>query len=262
MNKGADILSNTRLIKFIPDEWSFNPMVRTNKGEKCYVTGVDGQLVHAWSLSSWQWDWTELITGQLTLEKNTEYKLPIWVKSNTSAIPQNGASAFQVEVRFDNDFENRKIYILGGNLIQPAKSYNGWNLYEIVFTTQSNEYTELKIFALRYPVVITAALEKDAYDWIKDDYKEIDYAQIRKDHVIEFIKELILNDIKDDLLEKIKEEIIDNIDTHDIAYDVAYDIRDEVIDNVKDEIIDDLRDEIKQEILDEIKSEIAENLDD
>jgi hypothetical protein len=62
-------------------EWKFNPEYSSNKGERSFITGVDGELVEAFTIASWDANrnWTEIISPMLMLEKNTKYTFTFWL---------------------------------------------------------------------------------------------------------------------------------------------------------------------------------------
>lgn len=103
-------------------EWSFNKACDKNVGERCFVNGLDGKLVEIYSIGDWEWNWTEIMTKPLLLEKNTEYSFCFWLNGGEN---DRNDEVCQFRVVFDDDNENCLIYKLNRGFIKPLKRYKG-----------------------------------------------------------------------------------------------------------------------------------------
>ncbi|MDF2589801.1 MAG: hypothetical protein K0S41_3642 [Anaerocolumna sp.] len=150
-------------------EWKFNPDCDKNAGERTFITGLDGKLVEIYTLGNWGWDWSEIISKQLTLQKNTEYTFTFWLNGGEN---DRNNEVCRLQITFNNDHENSLIYKLNRNYIKPLKHYKGWELYEIPFTTEDNEYTELKFVAQAAFMAVMPAKDKEEYADLPDEVDE------------------------------------------------------------------------------------------
>lgn len=157
------------MLYFNAREWRFNKDCKDNTGSRSFMTGPDGALNEAFTIGNWSWNWTEICTKQLTLAKNTPHMFTFWLNGGEND-KYNEVCRF--EVIFNNDYENRYTYNLNRNFIQPVKRLNGWELYEIPFTTGDNEYTELRFVAQYAYMTVMAAKDKFEYAEIPDTADE------------------------------------------------------------------------------------------
>lgn len=157
------------MLYFNAREWHFNKDCKDNTGSRSFMTGPDGALTEAFTIGNWSWNWTEICTKQLTLAKNTPHMFTFWLNGGEND-KYNEICRF--EVIFNNDHENRYTYNLNRNFIQPVKRLNGWELYEIPFTTGDNEYTELRFVAQYAYMTVMAAKDKFEYAGIPDTVDE------------------------------------------------------------------------------------------
>jgi hypothetical protein len=150
-------------------EWKFNPDCENNVGERTFITGLDGKLVEVYTLGNWGWEWSEITSKQLTLQKNTEYSFTFWLNGGEN---DRNNEVCRLQIIFNNDYENSLIYKLNRNYIKPLKRYKGWELYEIPFTTEDNEYTELRFVAQAAYMAVMPAKDKEEYADMPDEVDE------------------------------------------------------------------------------------------
>lgn len=161
-------------IYFDAREWSFDKdFSETNKGERTFITSFDGTLVEAYSIGSWSEDeMTAISTRQLILKQNTDYMFSFWLNGGENS---NQSEICQLEIIFNNDNENRRIYKLNRNLIKPLKYHKGWLLFGIPFSTEQNEFTQLKFIVRGAIMTVIPALDKEAYVNLSDDVQQSVY---------------------------------------------------------------------------------------
>lgn len=136
-------------------------------GQRTFITdNIHGGLVNVWCFGDWNWNWSQIETKPMHLKKNETYVFTFWLNGGENDI---GNETCQLEIRFDDDYENRFVYKLNRNYIMPVKKYKGWELYEIPFNTENNELTTLSFVAMRAPMAITQAKEASAYAELVDD---------------------------------------------------------------------------------------------
>ena len=157
------------MLYFNAREWHFNKDCKDNTGSRSFMTGPDGVLTEAFTIGNWTWNWTEICTKQLTLAKNTPHMFTFWLNGGEN---DRNNEVCRFEVVFNNDHENRYTYNLNRNFIQPVKRLNGWELYEIPFTTGDNEYTELRFVAQYAYMTVMTAKDKFEYADIPDTVDE------------------------------------------------------------------------------------------
>ena len=174
---------NKNYIFFEPKHWQKHPDVETTVYERFFIDSVfDSGLTEIITMGNWQGSWSEITNGMLSLEKNTEYHFVFWLNGGEND-RFNEICQFQVMFTDSNlsvplsDWNNRLIYKLNRAYIRPLKHYKGWELYDIPFTTQNNEYTQLRFVAQYAPMSVMAAKEPEFYRNLEDIPDE--YADIR-----------------------------------------------------------------------------------
>lgn len=150
---------------FEPRKWSFNKDCRDNVGNRSFITGPDGVLAESYILGNWSSAWTEIVSETLLLPKNTDCSFTFWLNGGEN---DRNDEVCRFEVVFNNDHEQRLTYNLNRNYIHPVKKLNGWELYEIPFRTEDNEYTQLRFVAQRAYLTILAAKDVSAYADLPD----------------------------------------------------------------------------------------------
>lgn len=150
---------------FDPRKWSFNKACKDNVGNRSFITGPDGVLAEGFMIGDWSNKWTEIVSETLLLPKNTDCSFTFWLNGGEN---DRNDEVCRFEVIFNNNHEQRLSYNLNRNYIRPAKKLNGWELYEIPFRTQDNEYTELRFVAQRAYTTLLAAKDVSAYEKLTD----------------------------------------------------------------------------------------------
>ncbi|MBP0978412.1 MAG: hypothetical protein J6P89_09585 [Oscillospiraceae bacterium] len=153
-------------IYFNAREWSICSDTSSSKGERTFVTDFEGGLSEAYCIGDRTPNVTEIGTKQLILEKSTKYTFYFWVKIERS--PKNEAVC-QLQIVYNGDFENKRVYVLSNGNIRASKTVEGWQLFEIPFVTEDNEYTQLRFFAKNAQCSIIPGREASNYASLKDD---------------------------------------------------------------------------------------------
>ncbi len=146
---------------FDPRKWSFNKACTQNVGQRSFMAGPDGTLAEGYMLGDWGYNWTEIVSETLLLPKNTNCSFTFWLNGGEN---DRNDEVCRFEVVFNNDYEQRFTYNLNRNYIRPVKKLNGWELYEIPFRTQDNEYTELRFVAQKAYMTVLSAKDASAYE--------------------------------------------------------------------------------------------------
>lgn len=142
-------------------EWSFNKDCKDNAGTRSFMQGPDGIVAEGFTIGNWSWNWTEIVSKTLILPKNTLNTFTFWLNGGEN---DHSDEVCRFEVLFNNDYENRFTYNLNRNFIKPVKRCNGWELYEIPFRTENNEYTQLRFVAQKAFMTVLNAREISAYN--------------------------------------------------------------------------------------------------
>jgi hypothetical protein len=155
------------IIGFNPREWKPNPDIKKNNvTNRTFITESNGDFVEAWQLGDWNWNWSEVVSGDLVLEKYTEYRFLFWQKDGRH---NDNHNVCRFEIVFDGDYESRLIYSLLDDCVKPLIKSDGWNLYCIPFVTGGNEITTLRFVAQRAPMSVKPAIYDELEFLVPDD---------------------------------------------------------------------------------------------
>jgi hypothetical protein len=147
------------IIEFEPRKWKPNPDVqKSTKANRTFFTAENGEFRELWQLGDWNWNWSEIITGSLTLENYTDYRVIFWLRCDNN---HDGNNICRFEITFDNDYESRNIYNLREGFVEPLMTKNGWKLYCIPFNTGGFESLTLRFVAQHAPISVTPAKYDD-----------------------------------------------------------------------------------------------------
>ncbi len=206
-------------------EWSFNPDCATNKGERTFVTDFEDNLIESYTVGDNSANTTEIMTKQLVLKKNTEYVFTFWIKQTSF---KKFDTTCQLQILYNNDYENKRVYILNKNHIKHVKHYKGWKLFEIPFITEENEYTQMRFVVKSNVCTIIPAKDLEAYEHIPNQEEKTNFYEDafggmptfddmgknvadKFNSIGDFAKE-VSNNVKKDLnIQSIKDDIIKEI---------------------------------------------------
>ncbi|MCH5341289.1 MAG: hypothetical protein J1E01_07465 [Acetatifactor sp.] len=131
-------------------------------------------MVEILSVGAWDWGCISHVTnGFQALEPNTEYHLVFWLNGGEN---DRSDETCQLQILFTDDnvtasvkeFETGLCYRLNRAYIKPLKKYNGWEYYDIPFTTTQARYTQFQFVADRAPMALMKAEEPDVYRDLED----------------------------------------------------------------------------------------------
>ena len=145
--------------------WKFNKDCSHNVGSRSFMEGPDKELAEAYMIGDWSNNWTEIISETLLLPKYTDCRFSFWLNGGEN---DHNNEICRFEILFNADYEQRYTYNLNRNFIKPLKKLNGWELYEIPFCTQDNEYTQFRFVAQRAYMTVIAAKDAEAYAQFPD----------------------------------------------------------------------------------------------
>lgn len=167
---------------FEPRKWSFNKACEHNVGNRSFITGPDGVFAEGFIIGDWNWtNWTEIVSGTLLLPKNRDCSFTFWLNGGEN---DSYSEVCRLEILFNNDYEQRLTYNLNRNFIRPVKKLNGWELYEIPFRTQDNEYTELRFVAHKAYLTILTAKDASAYADLPDTVDPFEEERPQRHNII------------------------------------------------------------------------------
>ncbi|MGN0699763.1 MAG: hypothetical protein ACI4J8_02045 [Oscillospiraceae bacterium] len=146
-------------------EWSFNKDCTHNVGNRSFMQGPDGVIREAFMLGDWGGNWTEIVSPNLTLQKNTLHTFTFWLNGGEN---DRCNEVCRFEVVFDGDYENRYTYNLNRSFIKPLKKCGGWELYEIPFRTDNNATTQLRFVAMYAYMTVMPAGDVSEYANLPD----------------------------------------------------------------------------------------------
>lgn len=150
---------------FNPRTWKFNKDCPKNVGNRMFLEGPDGKIAEGFMIGNWSFDWTEIVSDTMILEKNRLHIFSFWLNGGEN---DKNNEVCRFEVVLNNDWDNRYSYNLNRNFIRPVMKLNNWELYEIPFVTQDNEYTQLRFAAQAAYMTVMPAGPKEQYQGIPD----------------------------------------------------------------------------------------------
>lgn len=153
--------NSAKLIFFNAREWESSKDCDKSVASRSFISDPFGGLTEAYTVGNWSWDWSQIETKDIPLEKNTDYEFIFWLNGGEN---DRNDEICRFEIMFDNDYENRYSYNLNRNFIKYRKYYKGWYLYVIPFNTENSCYTKFRFISTRtYSTLMRAEpLEKYA----------------------------------------------------------------------------------------------------
>ena len=153
-------------IYFKARNWEFNKGCPDNKGERCFISGIDGQLEEVFIIGSKTGNHTEILSKPMMLEKYNRYSFCFWLKDGES---EEGSQIYQLQAIFDGKNDQAYQYKLNQSYIVPIKVVDGWRLYDISFDTQNHSVTQLKFVVEGGIMTIMSAVDPEDYRQLQDD---------------------------------------------------------------------------------------------
>ncbi len=168
---------STHRIYFNARNWEFNKTCVDNIGERCFISGLYGQLEEVFIIGSKTNRRTELVSKPMMLEKNGLYHICFWVKAGEK---EESSEVCQLHVIFDGKNDEVYRYRLNGGFINPIKVVEGWRLYDLFFETKSNGVTQLKFVVEKAEVTIMHASDSEDYIGLPDDRDTVNKTSVDK----------------------------------------------------------------------------------
>lgn len=164
--KGGD-LKKPKQIFFNAREWKPSKDCEKTVATRSFISDPFGSLTEAYTVGDWNWNWSQIETKDLILEKNTDYEFVFWLNGGEN---DRSCEVCRFEIIFDNDYENRYVYNLNRNYIRYIKHYKGWYLYSIPFNTEQACYTKFHFIAQSAYATIMKANPVESYNELPEDF--------------------------------------------------------------------------------------------
>ena len=155
-----------RYISFNAREWKPSKDCDKTVATRSFISDPFGSLTEAYTIGDWNWNWSQIETKDMTLEKNTDYQFVFWLNGGEN---DQNQEICRFEIMFDNDNENRYIYNLNRNFIRYIRHYKGWYLYSIPFNTGDACYTKFRFVAQRAYSTLMKAQPVESYNDLPED---------------------------------------------------------------------------------------------
>ena len=260
---------NKYKIYFNAREWSLCSDASSSKCERTFVTDFENGLSEAYCIGDKSQYVTEIGTKQLILEKNTGYTFYFWVKIDRNL---KNEAVCQLQIVYNGDFENKRVYVLSNGNIKPAKTVDGWQLFQIPFVTEDNEYTQLRFSAKSSVCSIIPGKEVKYYYSLSDDIPEDEYTDDTDNTEDTDSEQNPFKNISDSFRDffgqfdtqkktETKQENSGNdpfAAFNDFAQQIRREVRREVNKNIRNDVYSDIR-AMKDEIVNELKNTFGNN---
>lgn len=273
VNKKENVPDDTK-IYFNAREWSVCSE-SSSSAERTFVTDFENNLSEAYCVGNKSERVTEIATKQLALKPNTRYEFYFWAKLDLKY-----DSMCQLQIIYNGDFENKRVYILSNSNIKPVKITDGWRLYKIPFITEDNENTQLRFHVKSARCTFVPGKEEIYYKNLPNDDDEVASAEEIEEenpsdteenkpfkNIADSFKEFFgqnKQESKTQNTEKNKQQNAadDKKDPfqafNDFTQQIRRDIRREVNKSVRNDIYSDLKN-MKDDIVNEIKNTFSTN---
>ena len=158
-NKPKQLFFNAR-------EWKPSKECDKTVFTRSFITDPFGKLTEAYTIGDWNWNWSQIETKDLILEKDTDYEFVFWLNGGEN---DRNNEVCRFEIMFDNDYDGRYVYNLNRHYIKYLKHYKGWYLYSIPFNTGEACYTQLRFISQAAYTTIIKADPVESYDDLPED---------------------------------------------------------------------------------------------
>lgn len=166
-NQQSEPQSKAKPLYFNPRSFKPNKDCPKTAAERSFISNPFGSgLTEAYTIGNWNWDWSQIDTADMTLEKNTDYEFIFWLNGGEN---DAGNETCRLEIIFDNDYENRYSYNLNRGFIRYEKHFKGWYLYRIPFNTGNACCTKLCFISLRAYTTVIKADDIESYNKLPCD---------------------------------------------------------------------------------------------
>ena len=156
----------TKMLFFNAREWKPNKDAEKTVATRSFITSPFGGLTESYMIGDWNWNWSAIETGELILEKNTDFEFVFWLNGGEN---DRNQETCHLKIIFDGDNENCYTYRLNRSFIKYERHYKGWYLYRIPFNTGDACYTKLRLEASAAYVTFIRADAPESYAGLPDD---------------------------------------------------------------------------------------------
>ena len=165
--KKTDVASKAvKTLFFNPREWKPSKDIPKNIVTRSFITSPFGGLTESYMIGDWNWNWSQIESGELMLEKNTDYEFVFWLNGGEN---DNNNESLLLDIVFDGNNENCYTYHLNRSFIKYERHYKGWYLYRIPFNTGDACYTKLRLVAMAAYATFIHADIPESYTDLPDD---------------------------------------------------------------------------------------------
>lgn len=133
---------------------------------RSFISDPFGNLTEAYTIGDWNYNWSQIETKDLILEKDTDYEFVFWLNGGEN---DRNNEVCRFEIMFDNDYDGRYVYNLNRHYIKYLKHYKGWYLYSIPFNTGDACYTKLRFISQASYTTIIKADPVESYNDLPED---------------------------------------------------------------------------------------------
>ncbi len=249
--------TETNYIFFDPRKWIPNPDCKdSNVVERYFIKSpLGGGMTEVITLGNWMYNWSEIMPKDLiTVKPDTDYEFVFWANGGENDREDMSNEICQCHVMFPTVTENgellsgyddRLVFKLNRDFIEPLKRYNGWLLFSIPIHTGDSELMQIRLVSMGAPFTVMHSGKLVSYVNLEDNF--VPYADnLTQRHNIVFKDGFPTNkwystsnlanesEKKDrgsgDYVSRFRQEIMDSIDidVDDIADNIAESIAGEI----------------------------------
>lgn len=164
----SEAQGGAKFITFNPRSFKANKEAAKTAAIRSFISNPVGSgLVEAYTIGNWNWDWSQIDSTDMVLEKNTDYEFVFWLNGGEN---DQQVETCRLDIIFDNDRENQYTYNLNRGFIRYEKYYKGWYLYRIPFNTGDACYTKFSFVSMRAFTTIIKAETVENCMKLPDDF--------------------------------------------------------------------------------------------
>ncbi len=182
---GNDISEDNQMneLYFNAKEWKPNPECEQNVAERTFINSTFGNLREIYMLGNWNMtgSYTELFSPEYHLDKCTAYHFVFWLNGGEN---DRRDEICQLQIVYDKDSGNKDIFKLNRKFISAVKSYKGWYLYNIPFTTGENETTQLQFAVKGAYTSIMHADSIESYTDLQNEPDEFEQQRPQRHNIV------------------------------------------------------------------------------
>lgn len=151
---------------FEPSLWKPNNDCIDNVSKFMQVENQNGEMVEGCRLGNWKYDWSEIIYELSKFSTNEEYTFTFWIHGGEN---DRYDEVSELQIIYDHDYNNKIEFPLNRNYTKPIKTYHGYKLYEISFSTKNYKSIQLRFVAMGAILDIIPAGPISEYKHLPED---------------------------------------------------------------------------------------------